>query len=77
MPGHGGVRDSGFYFSSLGEALREELPSESQHMSRTGVSLTKPALCCRTPGLQINTGARGQPGRHLGNRSVAHCSKLG
>lgn len=55
----------------------EELPDESQHLNRTGVSLTKPAFCCRTLGLQINMGARRQPGWCVENRSVAHCSKLG
>lgn len=55
----------------------KELPGEVQHKSRTRGSLAKPALCCHTPGLQINVGARGQAGRHGGNRSVAHRSKLG
>lgn len=57
--------------------LGKELPGELQHKSRTGGSLAKPALCCHTPGLQINVGARGQPGKRGGNRSVAHHSKLG
>lgn len=59
------------------ESLGKELLGELQHKSRAGGSLAKPALCCHTPGLQINVGARGQPGRHGGNRSVAHHSKLG
>lgn len=45
--------------------------------NRTRGSLAKPALCCHTPELQINVGARGQAGRRGGNRSVAHHSKLG
>lgn len=53
------------------------LLGEVQHKSRTGESLAKPALGCHTPGLQINMGAGGQPGRRGGNRSVAHHSKLG
>lgn len=59
------------------ESLGKELLGELQHKSRAGGSLAKTALCCHTPGLQINVGARGQPGRHGGNRSVAHHSKLG